>query len=150
MSERKDLSKIDQHETHEIQTEKEPQSAQIKISASFESFEGPLPPPEVLNAYPESTRNMIIAECERNSAHRREMEDKIADAVIWSSKWGMILGVPMIIISIGIAAGLGAWIGGWEGTSAFASALVFFGYLGKIGSRIYEESESSDQADEEE
>ena len=68
MSERRNLSKIGEHDAHEIQAEKKSPSAEIKISASFESFEGSLPSPERLNAYPESIRTTIVAEWEKNSS----------------------------------------------------------------------------------
>lgn len=69
------------------------------------SWTGPLPPPDALQSYNDALPNgaeRIVALVERQSEHRMKLEEKVIDADITRSKWGLFAGV--VIALAGLAA----------------------------------------------
>lgn len=70
-------------------------------SLKFESFEGPLPPPEILKKFEEVVEGsaaQIINQANRQTDHRIDMEKRVIKADIIKSYLGLIFG---FIIGLG-------------------------------------------------
>ncbi len=100
---------------------------------SVESFSGPLPHPDVLRKFNEvvpGSAERIIKMAEEQSAHRKELEQKVITSDISRSKWGQILGfiiaIAGLIVSALVAIYGSAIAGGIIGVGTLASLVSVF------------------------
>lgn len=91
------------------------------------SFQGPLPPPQLLEHYNQilpGSAERLISMWENQVKHRQELENKVITSDIRQSYFGSILGFIIALAAIGAGTFL-AYIGRpTEGISAILSALV--------------------------
>jgi uncharacterized membrane protein len=78
------------------------------------SFEGPLPPPQILNQYsPEAQQLMLrmvekqMEMAEKQMLHRHEIEIEIIQDKISARKWGTASALAVATLSLGLSAYLG-------------------------------------------
>ena len=99
-------------------------SQQQRLTASFS---GPLPPPEVLHQYDEIVSGLaarIVAQAERQTAHRISLESKVIDSDISRSRQGLVCG---FIVSLAcVVGGIIAVLMGhdWAGATIATGAVV--------------------------
>ncbi len=109
-------------------------AAITKVEASSLSFQGPLPPPQILNNYDQivpGSAERIISLWESQVRHRQELEKKAIESDIKQSHYGATLGFIIAIFAIGAGTFL-AYIGRpTEGLAAIITALV--GLVGVYG-----------------
>ncbi|KKQ78166.1 MAG: hypothetical protein A3A96_00250 [Candidatus Zambryskibacteria bacterium RIFCSPLOWO2_01_FULL_39_39] len=73
---------------------------------SFQSFSGPLPPPEILerfNSIVPGAAERIIKMAEDQFAHRVDLEKRVIKSDVERSKWGQILGFIISIFGLTVA-----------------------------------------------
>ena len=99
------------------------------------SFEGPLPPPEILRRFDEvvpGAAERIIRMAEEQFAHRTTLEKKVIDSDISRSKWGQILGFMIAVVGLGVSALVtiygNQWAGAVIGGGTLASLVGVFMY----------------------
>ena len=99
------------------------------------SFEGPLPPPEILRRFDEvvpGAAERIIRMAEEQFAHRTALEKKVIESDISRSKWGQILGFMIAVIGLGVSALVtiygNQWAGAVIGGATLASLVGVFMY----------------------
>lgn len=71
------------------------------------TFQGPLPPPEVLQQYGEVRPDLvdrIVTMAERQGEHRRAIESKIVEASLRNSGRGQLFGLIIGLFGLGAAA----------------------------------------------
>jgi len=124
--------------SHPITTSSKSQNVSIsQVEAS--SFQGPLPPPQILNDYDQTvagSAERIISLWENQVWHRQELEKKAIESDIKQSHYGAILGFIIAMSAIGSGTFL-AYIGRpTEGIAAIISALV--GLIGVYGWGSYQ------------
>lgn len=68
------------------------------------SWSGPLPPPDILNAYPPAIQNAIVAQAKSQMKHRQNIESSVISSNIKNSGWGMKF--AFIITSLMILGGI--------------------------------------------
>lgn len=93
-----DLKKLNPEERKEV-------IARMKFSSMH--YSGPIPSPDLLKGFEEvcsGSADRIITMAEKQSEHRRNIENKVVDSQIRDSKRGMIFG--FIISVVGIIGGL--------------------------------------------
>lgn len=102
---------------------------------SMQSFSGPLPHPDVLRKFEEvvpGAAERIIKMAEEQSAHRKDLEQKVISSDIARSKWGQILGfviaISGLIVSAVISIYGNAIAGGIIGVGTLASLVGVFMY----------------------
>jgi uncharacterized membrane protein len=108
-----------------------------KVEAS--SFQGPLPPPQILNQYEltvPGSAERIISLWESQVRHRQELEKKAIGSDIRQSYFGSILGFIVAMSAIGAGTFLAYTGHPTEGVSAIISALV--GLVGVFGWGSYQ------------
>jgi uncharacterized membrane protein len=114
-----------------------------RIEAS--RFQGPLPPPQVLDHYDKiipGSAERIISMWENQVRHRQELEMKVIASDIKQSHFGSILGFIIAMSAIGSGTFL-AYIGRpTEGIAAIISALV--GLVGVYGWGSYQRRKERD------
>lgn len=113
-------------------------TAITKVEASS-LFQGPLPPPQILNNYDQivpGSAERIISLWESQVRHRQELEKKAIGSDIKQSYYGAALGFIIAIFAIGAGTFL-AYIGQpTEGLAAIITALV--GLVGVYGWGSYQ------------
>jgi len=116
---------------------------------SVQSFSGPLPHPDILRQFNEvvpGSAERIIKMAEEQSAHRKDLEQKVISSDIARSKWGQILGfiiaIAGLIVSAVVAIFGSAIAGGIIGVGTLASLVGVFMYGSKTRSKEREEKKS--------
>ncbi len=87
---------------------KPPEAATFTIVASQQTtveFRGPLPPPEILQAYNKALPNgaeRIVAMAERQSAHRQEIEKTVVKGNAAVQKFGVVAALLITLTTVGL------------------------------------------------
>ena len=97
------------------------------------SFQGPLPPPEMLKGYESvlpGSAERLLSMAENQMKHRIGMESSALDSQMKMSRKGQVLGFVIVLLLEGIAFWLGMnghdWLAGVIGcTTVIALAIVF-------------------------
>ena len=109
------------------------------------SFQGPLPPPQILHQYDEivpGSAERIISSFENQVQHRQELEKKVITSDIRQSYFGAVLGFIIALSAIGSGTFL-AYIGRpTEGIAAIITALA--GIIGVYGFGSYQRKKERD------
>lgn len=108
-------------------------------STSLESFQGPLPPPQILDQYDKivlGSAERIISLWERQVDHRQKLENKVITSDITQSHIGTVLGFIIALAAIGSGTFLAYTGHPTEGISAIIAALV--GLVGAFGLGSYQ------------
>lgn len=119
-------------------------SSITKIQAA--SFQGPLPPPQILSHYDEivpGSAERIISLWERQVQHRQELEKKAIGSDIRQSYFGAALGFIIAIAAIGAGTFLAYNGQPTEGLAAIITALV--GLVGVYGWGSYQRRKERSQ-----
>ena len=93
-------------------TPKPPEAATFTIVASQQTtveFRGPLPPPEILQAYNKALPNgaeRIVAMAERQSAHRQEIEKTVVKGNVTVQKIGVFSSLLITLTAISLGSAL--------------------------------------------
>ena len=102
---------------------------------SVQSFSGPLPHPDILRKFEEvvpGSAERIIKMAEEQSAHRKDLEQKVISSDIARSKWGQILGfviaISGLVVSTLVSIYGNAIAGGIIGVGTLASLVGVFMY----------------------
>lgn len=95
-----------------------------QVAFKQEIFSGPLPHPDQLNGYDQSTRSSIVDMAVKEQSHNHEMQTRGLSGAIWKDRLGQIFGFGIAITGLGAAA----WIAQY---SAVASAII--GTLDLVG-----------------
>jgi len=100
---------------------------QVAISKVESSFQGPLPPPQILQHYDEivpGSAERIISLWESQVQHRQGLEKKTIESDIRQSYFGSTLGFIIAMFTIGVGSFL-TYIGrSTEGLATIITALV--------------------------
>jgi len=111
-----------------------------------QSFSGPLPHPEILRQFDQispGAAERIIKMAEDQSLHRRELERKVIESDISSSKLGQILGFVIAVIGLAVSAVVGVFgsptAGGVIGVGTIVSLVWVFMYGSRMRSQEREE-----------
>ena len=83
-----------------------PQQSQ-RVELRAEAFSGPLPHPDLLARYNDAVPNgaeRIMVMTEKQSEHRRGMEDRVIDAGIRRANWGLAAAFVVAMSGLGVAA----------------------------------------------
>lgn len=113
-------------------------SAKVTVTEqkmTFQLSEGPLPPPDILEAYDRVVPNgadRIMALAERQSQHRQDMEAKVIDGNVWAQRFGVIATFTLTFTAM-ILGALLVFLGK---NAYFGSLLSFAGLGGALISRI--------------
>lgn len=117
----------DQHSTLErlldVAAKREPAMV-AQVAFKQEIYSGPLPHPDQLNGYDESTRSRIVEMAVKEQSHNHAMQLKGISGAIWKDRFGQIFGFGIAICGLGAAA----WIAQY---SAVAAAII--GTLDLVG-----------------
>ncbi|HAS84835.1 MAG TPA: hypothetical protein DCS23_02030 [Candidatus Yonathbacteria bacterium] len=102
---------------------------------SVQSFSGPLPHPDILRKFEEvvpGSAERIIKMAEDQSAHRKDLEQKVISSDIARSKWGQILGFVIAVAGLVVSAIISIYgnaiAGGIIGVGTLASLVGVFMY----------------------
>lgn len=103
--------------------------------SSVQAFSGPLPHPDILRQFDEvvpGAAERIIKMAEEQSAHRKDLEQKVINSDIARSKWGQILGFVIAIMGLTVSALVSVYgnaiTGGIIGVGTLASLVGVFMY----------------------
>lgn len=77
-------------------------------------FSGPIPHPQHLNGYDQTTRETIVAMAVREQQHAHDMGEKGLDGAIKKDRLGQIFGLIIAIFGLGAAA----WIAQYSAVAA--------------------------------
>ena len=134
--------------------QKQPSSngrAVVVHKETYQSFSGPLPHPEILRLFNEAvpgSAERIIKMAEEQSAHRRDLEKKVIESDVASSKWGQTLGFIIdmtgLMVSAVVAIYGNAWAGTIIGVGTIASLVGVFMYGSNARSKEREEKRDQD------
>lgn len=105
------------------------------ITATAQTFSGPLPPPALLKEYNATIPNgaeRIIAMVEAQSKHRQELELKVVSSDIENSRTGLHYGLV-----IGLAAVFGGVVCALAGQQAAGSIIGGTGLTGLVSVFVY-------------
>lgn len=103
--------------------------------ATFQSFSGPLPPPEVLAKYNDAVPNgaeRIMAMAEKQQAHRQAIESRVIKWNTLDQRMGLFLG---FVLALSVAAG-GFWLI-YAGKDGVGIAAVITSIAGPTGAFIW-------------
>ena len=98
-----------------------------RISASISAFQGPLPPPEVLEQYSRIVPNgadRIVAMAESQMRHRQSLESAVVNGNITAQRRGQGMGFILGLVAILGGIGLIAFDKDASGLSAIITAFV--------------------------
>ena len=79
------------------------------VVAVAHSFEGPLPPPDILAGYESvlpGSAERILQLAEQESAHRRDLVASVVEAGVSRSRWGLWLGAVVAMAFLGAATAM--------------------------------------------
>lgn len=103
-----------------------PESLLVLTTTYQESFSGPLPAPEALAKYDESTRSIILDMALKEQEHSHKMEYKALDGAIKKDRFGQYIGGSIAISGL-LAA---AWISQYSAMAAgIIATLDLFGIV---------------------
>ncbi len=105
------------------------------------SFEGPIPPPNILSAYDQvepGLANRIVTMAEGEAIHRRGIENKIINAQILETTLGQILGFGIGTITIG-----GGVLASIYGSALLGASICTVGVVGLVSVFIYGRKENN-------
>lgn len=129
----------------EIAKEDKPEVIASMIS-EVRSFQGPLPPPEILQKYDEIEKGLadrIVAMAERQSLHRQKLENKVVDSNIQNERTGMHYAFALTIVFVFLSGTLIYFDKIVAGYLTLGTLIVGHAY-NYITQRKKENSESSD------
>ncbi len=110
---------------------KKPQSpSQQTRTVATDSFEGPIPPPNILSAYDQvepGLANRIVTMAEEEAVHRRGIEKKVINAQILETTLGQFLGFGIGTITIG-----GGVIASIYGSAILGAGISTVGVVGLV------------------
>ena len=129
-------------------TKQSPQISNQNATIRAEQFQGPIPPPSILNQYNDmlpGAADRIIAMAEKEAAHRHKMEEKALDAEIKGlkaeaedTKRGQFFGffIALAIIAGSVYAGTNGaqWTGSLLGVGGIGSLVSVF-IIGRQGAK---------------
>lgn len=104
-----------------------PQTPARRISASISAFQGPLPPPEVLEQYSRIVPNgadRIVAMAEGQMQHRQALESAVVNGNIAAQHRGQLMGFILGLAAILGGIGLIAFDKDTQGLSTIITAFV--------------------------
>lgn len=111
-----------------IQFDTRPAQAPARhISASISAFQGPLPPPEVLEQYGRIVPNgadRIVAMAESQMRRRQALESAVVNGNVEAQRRGQVMGFILGLVAILGGIGLIAFDKDVEGLSAIITAFV--------------------------
>lgn len=120
----------EQHATLErvlnVAAKREPDMV-AQVAFKQEIFSGPLPHPDHLNGYDESTRMQIVSMAVKEQAHSHQMQSKGMSGAIWKDRLGQIFGFGIAITGLGAAA----WISQYS--AAAAAIIATLDLVGMVG-----------------
>ena len=105
------------------------------------SFEGPIPPPNILSAYDQvepGLANRIVSMAEDEAIHRRGIENRVVAAQILETTLGQILGFGIGTITIG-----GGVISSIYGSAILGTGICTVGVVGLVSVFIYGRKENN-------
>ena len=121
---------------------RQPQPPARRVSTSISAFQGPLPPPEILEQYNRIVPNgaeRIVSMAESQMRHRQTLESAVVNGNITAQSRGQTMGFILGLVAILGGIGLIAFNKNAEGLAAiitaFASLAGVFVY-GRIEQRI--------------
>lgn len=82
---------------------RQPQAPARRVSASISAFQGPLPPPEMLERYNQIVPNgadRIVALAESQLRHRQRLESTVVDGNVTSQKRGQLFAFILGLVAI--------------------------------------------------
>lgn len=116
-------------------TDQRPSSGQQALLIHAEKFQGPLPPPSILEGYERivpGSAERIISLLEKQTAHRQSLETKIVNGGKTRSDWGLVCGAVITLVVIFVSAYLilkgHDWAGSTLVTIDLGSILTAFIY----------------------
>lgn len=105
------------------------------LTATAESFSGPIPPPAILEQYNTIVPNAaerILKMAENQASHRHQIESKVIDSEIKNSRTGLHYG-----LIIGLAAIIGGTICTLKGFQIAGGVIGGTGITGLVGVFVY-------------
>ena len=113
-------------------------SKSLKIAFQTTRYQGPIPPPELLEGYNRVIENgaeRIFVDFESQSSHRREIEKTVIESQLAESRRGQLFALVISIFGLSIAAILGYlghdWLAAGIGGTTLVSLVGAF-ITGKI------------------
>lgn len=116
-------------------------SPSLVMTATHQSFSGPIPPPEQLAKYPDDARQLILDMAKGEQAHTHTMSEKALNGAIVKDRFGQFIGGSIAIVGLAAAA----WIAQYSAVAAgIIATLDLFGMVALfVAPRLLENREEN-------
>ncbi len=106
---------------------RQPHAPAGRVSASISAFQGPLPPPEILERYSQIVPNgadRIVAMAESQIRHRQSLESVVVQGNVTAQRRGQVMGFTLGLVAILGGIGLIAFDKDPQGLATIITAFV--------------------------
>lgn len=118
--------------TAKIAEESSPRKVTVTKEMTLEFSQGPLPPPNILEAYDKVVPNgadRIMSLTERQSQHRQDMEAKVIEGNLWAQRFGarsafVLTFTAMVAGAFLVYSGKSIYFGSFLSFAGLGSALI--------------------------
>ena len=125
-------------ETQPQRKDDHPDEGSLELTASLTSWQGPMPPPEVLQAYEDAVPGageVIVKNYDAQSSHRRQMEQGLLEQAHSQSRRGQYMACVIALAGIAASCLIAIFASPWTGAAMFGLELLALAGLFLMASR---------------